>query len=121
MNDLSKRLFDFIIKTINFLKTLPKSSIDNVIISQLTKSSASTEANYEEAQAGSSRRDFNNKVSIALKEMRETNYWLRIIKHSKISNKIQELDFLINESNELKNILGSIVSKTRKNQDKKLS
>lgn len=47
---------------------------------QLGKSSTSVGANYEEAQAGSSKADFKNKVRISLKEARESNYWLRVLK-----------------------------------------
>jgi hypothetical protein len=46
--------------------------------------------------------------------MRESNYWLRVtIEISKKDELKDELSWLINESNELKNILGSIVQKTR--------
>ena len=74
MNDLEKRLFDFAVRTIEFLRTLPVASEYKVIQYQLTKSSTSSGANYEEAQAGSSKADFTNKVRIALREMRESNY-----------------------------------------------
>ena len=113
MNDLNKRLFNFIIRVVKFLKTINNSPINNVFITQLTKSSTSTGANYEEAQGGYSRADFRTKVSISLKEMRETNYWLRIIKSVEISANVDELNYLINESDELMRILGSIFSKTR--------
>ena len=110
MNDLEKRLFAFAIKTIKFLRILEF----NVIKYQLTKSSTSSGANYEEAQAGSSKADFNNKTRISLREMSESNYWLRIINELiEDKNKLDELSLLIKESNELKNILGSIVQKTR--------
>jgi len=114
MNDLEKRLFDFAIRTIKYLRTLLNTSEYRVIRYQLTKSSTSCGANYEEAQAGSSRADFSNKTRIALREMRESNYWLRIIYAlSYNSNNDEELKWLIQESKELKNILGSIVQKTR--------
>jgi len=45
--------------------------------------------------------------------MRESNYWLRIIKRTVKEVNVTDLDYLINESEELKNILGSIVQKTR--------
>lgn len=112
MNDLEKRLFDFAIRTIKYIRKLPSSSEFGVVKYQLTKSSTSSGANYEEAQAGSSRADFSNKTRIALREMRESNYWLRIIKGI-IENIDDELLYLIQESKELKNILGSIVQKTR--------
>lgn len=50
-----------------FLKTLPNSYEINVVKVQLSKSSTSIGANYEESQAGSSRADFRNKIRIALK------------------------------------------------------
>ena len=90
-------------------------SENKVIKYQLLKSSTSSGANYEEAQAGSSKADFCNKVSISLKEMRETNYWLRIIKEIKVEKAVdEELSWLLNESVELKNILGSIVLKSKR-------
>ena len=45
--------------------------------------------------------------------MRESNYWLRIIKRTVPKVDHTELDYLIKESDELKSILGSIVQKTR--------
>jgi four helix bundle protein len=111
MNDLEKRLFDFAVRAIKYLRTLPDAPEIKVIKYQLTKSSTSSGANYEEAQAGSSKADFNNKTRISLREMRESNYWLRILKE--LVEPGSELLWLIQESKELKNILGSIVQKTR--------
>lgn len=113
-NELQKRLFDFAVRVLKFLPSLPKTPEFNVIRYQLSKSSTSSGANYEESQAGSSKADFNNKVRISLREMRESNYWLRII--SSISNNLskdKELKELIDESEQLKKILGSIVTKTK--------
>jgi four helix bundle protein len=59
-----------------------------------------------EAQAAVSRPDFGNKVGISLKEMRESNYWLKILKE--LYPKNQEIERLLKESAELKSILGSI-------------
>ena len=93
---------------------MPNSPEYKVISYKLTKISTSSGANYEEAQAGSSRADFSNKTRIALREMRESNYRLRLI-YGLLENSInyKELNWLIQESIELKNILGSIVQKTR--------
>ena len=113
--DLNKRLFSFAVSVLKFLPNLPKTPEINVIRYQLAKSSASSGANYEEAQAGSSKPDFNNKVRISLREMRESNYWLRIIKATLPNSKFEEeLNYLIDESEQLKKILGSIVTKTNK-------
>jgi four helix bundle protein len=111
-NDLQTRLFNFAVRVIKYIRTLPNSSEYNVIKYQLTKSATSSGANYEESQAGSSKADFTNKVRISLREMRESNYWLRILKGIEDENN-PELIFLIQESKELKLILGSIVQKSR--------
>jgi len=111
-NDLEERLFNFAVRTIKFLRTLPVSSEYNVIKYQLTKSASSSGANYEESQAGSSKADFTNKVRIALREMRESNYWLRII-NGLVDIENSELNYLIKESKELKLILGTIVQRSR--------
>jgi four helix bundle protein len=80
----------------------------------LSKSSNSSGVNYEEAQGASSRADFNNKVRISLKEMRESNYGYRVISATLPDDlKTDELTFLLNESGELKKILGSIATKTK--------
>jgi four helix bundle protein len=111
--DLSERLFEFTVRVIEFLQTLPYTPENKIIRVQLAKSSMSSGANYEEAQGGSSRPDFTNKVRISLREMRESNYWLRILKRTVKGVDNEILGILINESTELKNILGSIVQKCR--------
>lgn len=112
-NDLLKRTFDFGINVILYLRLLPETSEIKVIKYQLIKSSTSIGANYEEAQAGSSKADFIHKINIALKEAREANYWLRML--AALEGEKDELLLLMNESNELKNILGSIVKNAREN------
>jgi len=112
-NELSKRLFEFAVRVIKYTRTLKKSKENDVIIYQLIKAATSSAANYEESQGASSKADFKNKVNISLKEMREANYWLRLL--ASLDNTSDVLDYLINESKELKNILGSIYSKVSKN------
>ena len=78
-NELSKRLLSFAINVIKYSRMLPNKDEYKVIKYQLIKSATSAGANYKEAQSGSSKADFRNKVNIALKEISETNYWLEII------------------------------------------
>ncbi|MFA7420905.1 MAG: four helix bundle protein [Melioribacteraceae bacterium] len=106
---LGKRLFEFAIHVIKFTRDFPNTKEYEIIKNQLIKSATSSGANYEEAQGASSRAYFVNKIKIALREMRESNYWMRII--IEISQKSNESSFLLNESTELMNILGSISSK----------
>ena len=110
-NDLLKRTFNFGISCLKFLRKLESNPENNLIRFQSGKSCTSIGANYEESQAGSSKADFTNKVKIALREARETNYWLRILKELNDNND-ESLESLIKESQELKNILGAIVVKS---------
>lgn len=112
-NDLCERLLEFSVRVIEFLKTIPYSPENKTIRAQLSKSACSSGANYEESQSGSSKADFTIKVRISLREMRESNYWLRIIKRTVREVNIAEMDYLLKESSELKSILGSIVQKSR--------
>lgn len=111
-NDLLHRTFIFGVNCLKFLKTLQSCYEINVIKVQLSKSSTSIGANYEESQAGSSKADFRNKIRIALREASESNYWLRIIKALEIVDN-EELSKLLQESLEIKNILGAILNKTK--------
>jgi four helix bundle protein len=115
--DLAERLFQFAVKVIKFLRNLPHEPEYNNIRFQLSKSSSSSGANYEEAQSAYSKQDFLFKIDISLREMRESNYWLRLIQATadfkgELSEKLSDL---IKESSELKNILGKIASSTRNN------
>ena len=112
-------MFNFGVIVLKYLPNLPKTPEFNIIRYQLAKCSISSGANYEEAQVGSSRADFNNKVRIALREMRESNYWLRVI-NAIILDKNKDLSFLLDESDQLKKILGSIKKKKKQDTSKKI-
>ncbi|MEA2076985.1 MAG: four helix bundle protein [Candidatus Marinimicrobia bacterium] len=89
MNELAQRLFDFSVRSLKLTSNLPNTPEFKVIRHQLAKSATSSGVNYEESQAGSSKADFTNKIRISLREMRESNYWLRIIKS--ITKKTKQL------------------------------
>ena len=108
---LGQRIFDFSVNTILYLRKLPKSTEYDVLKRQLIRSSTSAGANYEEAQGASSKADFKHKITLSLKEMRETNYWFRIL--YAIKGEDSKLVSFSKESEELKKILGSICSKLK--------
>jgi four helix bundle protein len=109
-NDLQKRLFSFAKDIILLVRKLPKGKEYEVISYQLIKSATSSGANYEEAQGAVSKADFANKIGTSLKEMRESNYWIRIIiAVNEVSHGWSEMN---NESSELMKILGKIYTKT---------
>ncbi|HAB54675.1 MAG TPA: four helix bundle protein [Ignavibacteriales bacterium] len=109
-NDLCGRLLKFAIDVILYLRTV-KNTVETMDMKrQLVRSSTSSGANYEESQGSPTRPDVKTKIGISLKEMRESNYFLRIFNHLKLGDdKISE--YLVKESSELKLILASIINK----------
>ncbi len=82
MNDprhVSERLLDYGARIIKVVESLPNRLVGRRIGDRLLRSSISVGAHYEEAQGGESREDFVQKLQIALKELRESNYWLRLL------------------------------------------
>jgi len=117
--DIVKRSYKFALRIIQIANKLPNSSFTYPIRDQLIRSGTSVGSNAEEASAGFSRSDFIFKMSVASKEAREANYWLRLIRDSDIAKSKEleeEINNAITESNEIKKILTSIVktSKERK-------
>lgn len=77
--DLEERTAKFGEDIIDFLKPLPRDTITIPVISQLLRSATSIGANYCEADAGESKKDFKHKIGICKKESKETRYWLRML------------------------------------------
>ncbi|OGP78657.1 MAG: hypothetical protein A2V86_12405 [Deltaproteobacteria bacterium RBG_16_49_23] len=111
---IKERSFEFAVTVIKFVQRLPKNFVSQKIGGQLLDAATSIGANVEEATGGFSKKDFTFKMGIALKEARESNYWLRLIKVSELI-KGEDLDFLLQESVEIRKIITSIV-KTSKGQ-----
>ncbi len=107
--DLSERLFRFATNVLKMLMALGRGREIGVLRFQLSKSATSAGANYEESQGASSRADFSSKIKISLREIRESNYWLRILQELFPEN--EAVKVLTVESQELKLILGKIASK----------
>jgi len=97
---LSERLLNFGASVIKLTRSLRKGPVDNHVARQLLRSATSAGANYEEACSGESRADFIHKLQIALKELNETLYWLKLIDRSQI-NSSSEIATMIQENKEL--------------------
>ena len=103
-NDLCERLLKFAIDVVLYLRTI-KNSIETIDMKrQLIKSATSSGANYEESQGSPTRPDAKTKIGISLKEMRESNYFLRIFNHLNMGD-MKSNEYLVKESLELKLIL----------------
>ncbi len=106
--DLKKRTYNFALDIIKFLENLPKDYIAGTIGKQLLRSSTSIGANIIEAQASSSKKDFSNFYSYALKSANESKFWLGILKDSKKASEDKVMP-LLDEAKELANILASSI------------
>jgi four helix bundle protein len=114
--DISARSYAFAVAIVRFCSRLEAGSqTRGPIIRQLLRSGTSVGANVQEAQAGQSRKDFASKMTIALKEARETVYWLRLLGDSGLveSNAVSDL---LTEAQSVTNILGAIVRTCRRPQ-----
>ncbi|MEX2088643.1 MAG: four helix bundle protein, partial [Bacteroidota bacterium] len=83
--DINERTFEFALAILELTEKIPSGRIGNRIADQLIRSGTSIGANLEEATAASSKADFVNKVIIALKEARETSFWLRIVQRKNLA------------------------------------
>jgi four helix bundle protein len=107
--DLKRRSYLYALAIIKFIDSLQKNDLSIQIISkQLLRSATSIGANIIEAQAGSSKKDFTNFFSHALKSANESRFWLGLLRDS---NKVSTsgVDILLQETSELANILGSSI------------
>jgi len=91
---------------------LPRSLVGRRVGDQLLRSSISVGANYEEAQGAESREDFVHKLQIALKEVRESNYWLRLLAKAD-TIPANRLSAILDESNQLRAMLSKAVATTK--------
>lgn len=91
---------------------LPRAVAGRHIGMQLLRSATSIGANYEEAQAAESHADFVHKLQVALKEARETNYWLRLIEAARLLP-AAKLAGILDESTQLKAILATSAARAK--------
>ena len=81
--DIQERTLTFAVRVVKLCRFLhEKGGIERILSSQLIRSGTSIGANVREAQSGQSDRDFLHKMEIALKEARETEYWLIVLVES---------------------------------------
>jgi four helix bundle protein len=116
--DLQERFIDFAVRIIKLTGNLPTTKAGKHICSQLLRSGTSPAANYGEAQSAESKPDFIHKLKISLKELRETEIWLKIIVRAEIIQPSMKLSPLLQETDELISILFKSIETARKNKDR---
>jgi len=100
------RIYKWVIVLVKFLDTLPKDTISQKITDQLFRSGGSIGANYIEAQASSSKKDFINFLHHSLKSSNESKFWLAVLRDTSRGDK-NKIQCLLNELMEISKILGA--------------
>ena len=109
--DLEKRTTEFGKAVIRVCNNLPRNPINDRLTGQVVGAAGSIGANYREANDALGKKDFIQRLKIARREAKESLHWLELIAEANpgVSTGIKPL---IQESEELKNILSSIISKS---------
>ena len=112
--DLQERFVDYAVRIIKLSEALPETKAGKHVSMQILRSGTSSAPNYGEAQSAESRADFVHKLKIALKELRETEIWLKIIAKAKMISPASQVTPLLQETDELIAILFKSVESARK-------
>lgn len=111
--DIHERIYQFVLRVLKLLNSLPKTTVNLNIIDQGSRAVTSVGANDQEADACQSKRDFLCKYGIVKKELKETNYWLRLINDTNPDFQ-KRMGDIIKEGKEILLIVSSIIVNARK-------
>ena len=111
-NAIEEKSFRFAIRIVKLCKYLQKNKEEYILSKQLMRSGTSIGANIIESQQAQSRADFVSKLSIALKEAAETNYWIKLL-HATDYLTESEYTSVASDCRELEKLLTAIIKTTR--------
>jgi four helix bundle protein len=114
--DFEDRLVEFAGKIIMFCKTLPRDRTGYYYGDQIMRSSGASALNYGEAQGATTTKDFIHKMSIVLKELKETKVSLKILNQVNYGEEAHR-NWLINESGELASISAKMILNKKKEEE----
>ena len=117
-NPLIAKALDFSVRIVNLYKCLRDERHETVMSKQILRSGTSVGANASEAIAAESTDDFVHKLTISLKEANETKYWILLLHRTQFI-KEEEFKSIMTDCQELRKMIGSIISSTKRNQNKK--
>lgn len=112
--DLKDRLIDYSVRIIALSEAIPDTKAGKHIASQILRSGTSPAPNYGEATSAESSADFVHKLKVSLKELRETEVWLKVIERAGMIKPSSKLLSLIQETDELIAILFTSVATAKK-------
>ena len=114
--DLEERLLEYSVSIIKIVDQLPGTKVGNHVSSQLLRSGTSPYPNHGEAQAAESPKDFIHKLRISLKELRETQRWLKLMQRVPLIEKPERLEDILEETEELIKIFVTSIKTAEKKQ-----
>lgn len=117
-NPLVAKALDFSVRIVNLYKRLREERHETVMSKQILRSGTSIGANASEAIAAESSDDFIHKLTISLKEANETKYWILLLHRTQFITE-NEFESIMTDCQELRKLIGSIISSTKRNQKKK--
>ena len=112
-DDIQERLIQFAARTIKLCNRLPKTATGKHIAGQLLRSGTSPAPNHAEARSAESTADFIHKLKISVKELNESEVWLRIIIASELLP-TRLIAGLLDECDQLQRILSTSIRTARK-------
>ena len=114
--DLEERLIDYAVGIVRLAGELPETRAGRHICGQMLRSGTSPAPNYGEAQSAESRADFIHKLKLGLKELRETEIWLKMIVRADMLPISGTVSPLLKETDELICILVASIKTTKDNE-----
>jgi len=115
--DLEERLLDFSVKIVRLVEKIYKNRAGNHVAGQLLRSGTSPYPNHGEAQAAESPKDFIHKLRISLKELRETQRWLKLIQRVPLIKDPTVLNDFLQETDELIRIFVTSIKTAEKKKN----
>jgi four helix bundle protein len=101
--DIAGRLLKLGVAVVHLARRVKKDSATRHLASQMVRAATSAGANYHESRSAESCSDFVHEIGIALKELREAHYWLRLAHRAGIAG--SDIEPLLQEADELVSIL----------------
>ena len=117
--DLDERLLDYAARIIHLTDALPRSRAAGHVADQLLRSGTSPLSNHGEAQAAESPEDFVHKLSVGLKELKESRRWLCLIVKAQLIKESARVEPLLVETEELIRIFAVSIRTARSKRRKK--
>ena len=112
--DLEDRLLEYSAKIIKLTDRISNTRAGNHVAGQLLRSGTSPYPNHGEAQSAESAKDFIHKMHLCLKELRESQRWLKLIRKASLSKADELSNYLLHETEELIKIFVSSIKTAQK-------